>query len=57
MPNLPPPSNAVFARAAELRVGGATWETVAKEVRRAESTSALPKSGTASLITLSLINQ
>ena len=38
MPNLPPPSSAVFARAAELRVGGATWKTVAREVRRAERT-------------------
>ena len=38
MPNQPPPSNAVFARAAELRVGGATWKTVAREVRRAERT-------------------
>ena len=38
MPNQPPPSDDVFARAAELRVGGATWKTVAKEVHRAERT-------------------
>jgi HEAT repeat protein len=38
MPLPKPPSNEVFAHAAELRAAGATWESVAKEVRRAART-------------------
>lgn len=34
MPKPPPPSEKLFARAAELRAAGATWETIAKEVKR-----------------------
>jgi transposase len=32
------PSDELFARAAELRAAGASWETIAKEVNRAERT-------------------
>jgi hypothetical protein len=38
MPTQLPPSNDLFARAAELRVAGRTWKTVAAEVRRTEQT-------------------
>src|SRR5262245_33185539 len=38
MPRQKPPSDELFARAAELRATGATWETVAKEVNRAART-------------------
>lgn len=38
MPRQKPPSDDLFARAAEQRAGGATWEAVAKEVHRAAST-------------------
>jgi hypothetical protein len=38
MPRQKPPSNELFAHAAELRAAGASWETVAKEVNRVERT-------------------
>jgi len=38
MPRQQPPSANIFASAAELRVLGATWEAVGKEVRRAART-------------------
>ncbi len=38
MPRQQPPSDELFARAAELRATGATWETVAREVNRVERT-------------------
>jgi hypothetical protein len=36
MPKRPPPSEKLFAEAAELRAAGATWQTVAKAVNRHE---------------------
>jgi hypothetical protein len=38
MPRQKPPSDDLFARAAELRATGATWEAVAKHVQRAART-------------------
>ena len=38
MPRQRPPSDELFARAAELRVTGASWETVATQVHRAVRT-------------------
>ena len=38
MPRKKPPSEELFARAAELRAAGVTWETIAKEVNRAVRT-------------------
>jgi hypothetical protein len=38
MPRPKPPSDDLFARAAELRASGATWEAVAKEVHRVSRT-------------------
>ena len=38
MPRQQPPSDALFARAAELRAAGASWEAIAKEVHRRERT-------------------
>jgi hypothetical protein len=38
MPRKKPPSEALFARAAELRAAGVAWETIAKEVNRAVRT-------------------
>lgn len=38
MPRQQPPSDDTFARAAELRAAGSSWETVAKQVRRAVRT-------------------
>lgn len=36
MPKRQPPSEELFARAAELRAAGATWQTIATEVNRHE---------------------
>jgi hypothetical protein len=38
MPRQQPPSDEVFAHAAELRAAGATWDKVAKAVNRVERT-------------------
>jgi len=38
MPKQPPPSDDLFARAAEVRAAGATWEAVGEEVGRAART-------------------
>ena len=38
MPRKKPPSEALFARAAELRAAGVAWETIAKEVNRSVRT-------------------
>ena len=38
MPRQQPPSDALFAKAAEIRAMGLSWESVAKEVKRAVRT-------------------
>ena len=38
MPRKKPPSESLFARAAELRAAGVAWETIAKEVNRSVRT-------------------
>jgi hypothetical protein len=38
MPRPQPPSDALFAKAAELRAGGASWDVVAEQVHRAVRT-------------------